>query len=117
MIKLLNSAMMPQEGIYKAQKITPEQARRVFEHFSKSGWVSYVGYPQTAEYMSKVLGVEVPVNRAQATLDNDDIILVCKLKYRLSNPADKGAEVPENAFEWWVVEYHSFENELKTREV
>jgi hypothetical protein len=44
-------------------------------------------------------------------------MLVCKLKYRVSNPADKGAEVPEDAFEWWVVEYHSFENELKTREV
>lgn len=117
MIKLMNSAMMPQEGIYKAQKITEEQARDIFEIFATSGWVSYVGYEQTAKYMSEVLGVDVPVQRTEAKLDKHDLILVCKLKYRVKNPKDKGKEVSKDDFEWWLVEYHSYEKEQKTREV
>jgi hypothetical protein len=40
-------------------------------------------------------------------LADGDEILVCKLRYRLKNPADKGKEVSKDDFEWWHVIYRA----------
>lgn len=71
---------------------------------------SYIGYPQTAEYMSKVLGVNVEVNREEMQLKDGDMMLVCKLKYRVKDPTTKGQEVSEDDFEWYLVSYSSTVN-------
>jgi len=104
-VHLLNSAMCPQEGTYRVSKITPEQARQIVQ---KAEVVkSYIGYPQTAEYMSSVLGIQVEVNRGETRFEDGDIAVVCKLKYRVANPADKGSTVDPDAFEWYVMFYES----------
>lgn len=105
MLKLMNSAMMPVPGNYIARRITPDEAKKIFFEHASSGWQSYVGYAQTAQVMSSVLGVDIPVNRGETLFENGDIAIVCKLAYRVSDPANKGAEVPEDAFEWWYIEY------------
>lgn len=111
MLKLMNSAMMPVPGVYVAKKITPEQAREVIKKHN-AVFESYVGYPDTARYMSQILGVDVPVNRAETTLADGDEILVCRLKYRVKDPAIKGAFVPaEDDFEWWHIVFHSISPE------
>jgi hypothetical protein len=48
-----------------------------------------------------------PLNRGETVLADGDEILVCKLRYRLKNPADKGKEVSKDDFEWWHVIYRA----------
>lgn len=105
MIVLMNSAMMPVPGTYRARKATVEEVRELLQKHNFT-FRSYVGYPDTAAYMTRTLGVEVPVCRDQTTLEAGDIMVVCKLKYRLQNPSSKGTFVPsEEDYEWWIVEY------------
>lgn len=103
-VKLMNSAFMPEEGVYTLKRITPEEARKLLNKATKIE--SYVGYSDTANYMSRVLGIEVPVNRGETTLEDGDIMLICRLSYRVQNPQDKGRFTPsEKDFEWFVCEF------------
>ncbi len=104
---LMNSAVITKSGTYVAREITPDEARDIVRKSQELGReiISYVGYEQTAEYMSKTLGIDVPLNRGQVDLQKVDIMLVCKLKYRVANPATKGAPVSEDDFEWMEVMY------------
>ena len=104
---LMNSAVITKSGTYVAIEITPDEARDIVRKSQELGReiISYVGYEQTAEYMSKTLGIDVPLNRGQVDLQKGDIMLVCKLKYRVANPATKGAPVSEDDFEWMKVVY------------
>lgn len=106
MIRLMNSTMMPQEGIYRLLKVEESQIKGLFNFYRKIGHEvqSYIGYEQTAKYMSNVLDYEVPVNRVETTLESGDVLIICKLPYRVPNPNDKGKEVKEE-FEWFVAEY------------
>jgi hypothetical protein len=105
MLKLMNSAMMPVPGVYRVQKISPEQAREILKKHNNT-FESYIGYEDTARFMSQILGVDVPVNRAETVLTDGDEILVCKLRYRLKNPADKGNFTPsDDDYEWFWVKY------------
>jgi len=103
---LMNSAVITKNGTYVAREITPDEARDIVRKFQELGEIiSYVGYEQTAEYMARTLGIDVPLNRGQVDLQKGDIMLVCKLKYRVANPATKGAPVREDDFEWMEVMY------------
>ncbi|MEM4668906.1 MAG: DUF1874 domain-containing protein [Thermofilum sp.] len=103
MIVLLNSAVITAPGTYRARKITPHEVKEII---NGSSYESYIGYQETAEYMSRVLGVEVAVNRAQYTPKPGDIMIVCRLKNRVANPALKGTLMPgDEDFEWLMVVY------------
>jgi hypothetical protein len=100
----MNSTMMPNEGKYICKKTTPEIAKEVVSKADKIE--SFVGYPDTAKYMKRVLGIDVVLSRAQTVFEAGDIAIVCKLRYRLQNPAQKGVYTPQDEdFEWWLVEY------------
>lgn len=103
---LMNSTVMPCEGTYRAKRITEQEAKDVALTLFPFPVESYIGYPETADYVAKVLGIGVPVNRGQAELKNGDVVLVCKLKYRVRDPSQKGKLQPEEKdYEWWVVHY------------
>ena len=105
-VLLMNSAMMPEEGIYIAVKIDKKRFCELLKLANKQGVLkSYIGYPQNAELIKKWTGVEVEVNREKAELEDRDFILVMKLKYRVANPADKGKEVNEEDFEFFLIKY------------
>ena len=102
MIKLMNSAMMPQPGIYEMEQIS----QQVFASFIRdAGEVdSYIGYPQTAQHVEALTGINVEVSRRMTLLEDGDRVLVVKLPYRVADPAIKGNEVaPE--FEYFLVRY------------
>ena len=106
MLYLMNSTVMPVEGVYVCKKLKEDEVAKVFVKEAEKGWKSYVGYPQTAMYMAEKLGVDIEVNREQITeLKDGDTMLVCKLKYRVSDPATKGEEVDTNMFEWYLVKF------------
>lgn len=107
-MKLLNSAVMPKEGQYSAYKISFQEFKLLLQKAHKRGELeSYIGYPQNIELIRKWTGIEVPLNRAETNLDDGDEILVMKLRYRVSNPADKGKEVKEEDFEFFYIKYRS----------
>lgn len=103
---LMNSAMMPFEGAWRLEKITPEMAKEISQRADVIQ--SFIGYESTAKYMSNVLGVEVPINRSVVTKEDfqDAIAIICKLKYRVKNPKEKGKFTLSNEdFEWYLLTY------------
>ena len=103
-VLLLNSNIMVAEGTYVTMKASIEEVKRTVNAADEV--ISYIGYPDTAKFMSELLGIDVPVNRGIAELKDGDIMVVCKLKYRVQNPADKGKFVPKpDDIEWWITKY------------
>lgn len=102
-IKLLNSAMMPQEGHYSLKRITREE---FVEEIRTNVIISYIGYKDTADFIEKISGVEIDVNRNPTELRDTDTFLVIKLKYRVPNPAEKGKYVPtDEDYEFFICHY------------
>lgn len=118
MIKLMNSAVMPQEGIYLSKKVNEEFVKMYFQKHKDEGWESYVGYPQNIPYMSKVLGVDIPINRGETKLEHGDVMIVCKLRYRIQDPTQKvNTEPKDEDFEWYIITYKThFDNETEDNE-
>jgi len=105
-VRLLNSAVMPQEGFYYARKIDFETFKEILKEAVKEGELkSYIGYPQNIELIKKWTGIEVELNRDQTVLIDGDKMLVMKLKYRVANPQDKGKEVCADDFEFMLIDY------------
>jgi len=102
-VKLMNSAVMPAEGTYYNTKITKEQ----FVEILKSNiniTDSYISYPQNIDYIYKISGIKVPLSRAETTLENGDVMLILKLKYRVEL-GTKGQQVNEDNFEYYMTKY------------
>ncbi|MDE0012278.1 MAG: DUF1874 domain-containing protein [Candidatus Poribacteria bacterium] len=90
MILLLNSAVMPDEGVYTLKQITETTFTKELRDAAASGnFKSYIGYPETAQLIAQITGVVVEVSREQATLMAGDTILIVKLRQRVTNPAHK----------------------------
>lgn len=94
MILLLNSAVMPTEGVYTLKRISEATFRTVLRGaVVTKNFQSYIGYPETARLIEELTGIEVEVSREQAVLAPGDIILIVKLRQRVVNPADK--DIPQ----------------------
>jgi hypothetical protein len=105
MILLLNSAMMPQEGIYKMERITKEEFCSSVQAADENKCLtSYIGYPQNIALIKNWTGVEVQLNRAVCTCADGDTLLIMKLSYRVE-PGAKGEQVPDDGFEFFKVSY------------
>ena len=90
MILLLNSAVMPDEGVYTLKRISEATFKKELQDAATSdNFKSYIGYPETARLIEEITGVAVAVSREQATLVPGDIMLIVKLRQRVVNPADK----------------------------
>lgn len=90
MILLLNSAVMPNEGKYTLKQITETAFTEELQDAAASNnFKSYIGYPQTAQLIEQITGIEVEVSREQATLTPGDTMLIVKLRQRVANPVYK----------------------------
>lgn len=90
MILLLNSAVMPNEGVYTLKQITETTFTKELRNAATSDNLqSFIGYPETAQLIEQITGIEVEVSREQATLTPGDTMLIVKLRQRVTNPADK----------------------------
>ena len=90
MILLLNSAVMPNEGVYTLIQISADSFKEVLQEADeKDNFKSYIGYPETADLIQQITGIAVEVSREQATLTLGDVMLIVKLRQRVANPADK----------------------------
>lgn len=91
-IKLLNSAMMPQPGTYCMTVAIPPRGIKTF--IGDNDFDSYIGYEETAAYLASIIGRPVPVSRAATTLEDGDVMIICRPKYRVADPATKGKFTP-----------------------
>lgn len=86
MVILMNSAMMPAPGVYITDEISSERFCFLLRLAHERGTLqSFIGYPATAEHIEAISGVKVAVTRAPATVKNGDVLLICRLRYRLSD--------------------------------
>lgn len=104
MLKLVNSAMMPQTGSYNLVAISFEE---FVERVRAEDVESFIGYPDNIALLKAWTGIEFPLSREKTTLQDGDRMIIMRLKYRVQNPADKGKFMPEeNDFEFFLCDYN-----------
>jgi len=104
---LLNSAMMPDEGLYILRRVSLEFFGELIADAHRRGELqSYVGYAETAQHIERIARVQIPVNRAATQLPDQCLIAICKLKYRVADPSTKGKIQPgDEDYEYFVATY------------
>jgi len=89
---LLNSAVLTSFGFFFYSAITPEEAREWYG--DGVDVVSTIGYEETAQALSQLLGRPVPVNRVTIKMESGDEALVFRLVLPPGSPRidpkDKG---------------------------
>jgi len=93
---LLNSAVITAPGVYEYRLVTPQEAAAWIR---AGGWVSRIGYPQTADWIEQLAGVRPELSREASVMEAGDEALVVRLRYRVADPAQKGA-VPVQPEDW-----------------
>ena len=87
---ILNSAVLTSPGDYRYRLVTADEARQ----WADGGFISTVGYEQTAEALTQLLGVPVPVDRRTIAMQSGDEALVFRLVFPPGtpriDPTDKG---------------------------
>jgi len=99
----MNSAMMPQPGSYKLERLTKAQFVGILR--DEGAIDSYVGYPQTAEFVERISGIKCEVSRRPAVLVAEEAALVVKLAYRPQDANAKGQQVNEDDYEFYLMIY------------
>ena len=104
----MNSAMMPQEGYYAVKEVSKNEFINQWKS-SGNDFDSSIGYILTAKFLARTLGEYIPINRILTTLNDGDLIFVCKLNYRVIDPNDKKNQTPKDSdYMFFVGQY--FEN-------
>ncbi|CAJ31506.1 conserved hypothetical protein [Betalipothrixvirus acidiani] len=107
MLYILNSAILPlkpgEEYTVKAKEITIQEAK---ELVTKEQFTSAIGHQATAELLSSILGVNVPMNRVQIKVTHGDRILAFMLKQRLPEGVvvKTTEELEKIGYELWLFE-------------
>ena len=86
-VRLLNAAVMMRPGKYELWPLTPAQFASLV---TKDRPVSYIGYPACAQLLSDLCNCDIPINRESTPVEDGDILLIARLKYRVDNPVAKG---------------------------
>jgi hypothetical protein len=113
-VTLMNAANMPQDGVYSRQSIT----RREFVKRIKRATVinSSIGYESVAQLISEMTGREIQKNRNVTQIEDGEIILVMKLRYRI-DPKDKGTrDFGIDEYEYLLIRYINDEKKETTKQ-
>jgi hypothetical protein len=78
-IALLNTSIATTDGAYTLSTITLNQAKDLIKNRET---ISAIGHESTAQILTELLGIEVPVNRIQFAQQSGQITLVFKLNGR-----------------------------------
>jgi hypothetical protein len=104
-IYLLNTTVIPNDcdGIWESKRITQSEA----ELYAYKSFISAIGHDSTAEIMSTLLKVNVPVNRISITPEPGDRCLC----FKLAKPAPEGLilgrkQIEELGYHWALMTYH-----------
>lgn len=78
---IMNTAILLFDGDYRLEAISLKEAKELL----KDGFLSAVGHQSTADVLTSLLGVDIPMNRITLTEENfqdGQVCLVLKLKSR-----------------------------------
>ena len=78
-VVLLNGPVVTSTGLYRVREVDVEEARRLVRLY---GWVSAVGHAATAAVFSRILVVDVPMNRVEYTQQAGQLAIALKLHQR-----------------------------------
>jgi hypothetical protein len=78
MLTLLNTSILTTFGLYRYEPLALEEARRLVA----DGFISAVGHESTAQILSELLGITVPVQRVDYHQQAGEQAIVFKLKRR-----------------------------------
>lgn len=88
---LINSAVITNPGLYRYELVSPAFAAAWVR---ARGWVSRIGYAETADYIERLSGIRPGISREASPMEPGDEALVVRLKYRVADPARKGSTGP-----------------------
>lgn len=113
MILLLNSAVMPDEGVYTLKRISADTFKKVLQEAAATDdFKSYIGYLQTAEIIEQLTNIDIEVSREQAELTPGDEMLIVKLRQRVADPASKDTlELSIGDFEFFRCDWKPLDEE------
>ena len=89
MIRLMNSAMMPKAGKYDCHEITMSEFIDFIKKAAPAEMDCCLGYQNAIDKVAKWTGKQFQISRKLTTVENGDIMLIMKLKYRISDPKSK----------------------------
>jgi len=78
-IGLFNGTVATTNGLYRINDIDVDMAKRYIKQY---GFISAIGHKATAEIMSELLGINIPMNRIQFHQEIGQIAVVFKLNER-----------------------------------
>jgi len=80
-LALLNTTIATVDGIFEVRTVSLEKAIKLAKD-NENNLLSAIGHESTAQIMTELLGVSVPVNRIQFAQEIGQAALVFKLKGR-----------------------------------
>jgi len=80
MIFILNSPVLTSWGVYEFKKISSAYAKDIL---LSDSFESAVGHKATADFLSSLIGINIPVNRIQIQMKRGDKAIVFRLLSRL----------------------------------
>ena len=85
-IHLLNAAVMPHEGSYQLEELSPAQfGQEVAAAHASGNFRHYVGYPDTLVIINNLCGIDLgEVNVGQTEFEDGEIFYVARLRRRVS---------------------------------
>ena len=100
---VFNTTIVVNNGTYRLSDISVEKAREIL---ADGNFVSAIGHESTAQIISTVLGIEVPMNRVNASFDNVGDLAVC---FKLNSRPKEGSilsyeDLVEIGFSWKLLE-------------
>ena len=86
----LNSAIFTRDGAFDCTTISLEEAKSlaIGSQSGQYNLISAIGHESTATILTKLLGVEIPVNRIAYKQEPTDLVVAFKLSQRMEQPKD-----------------------------
>ena len=98
---------MTESGLYSAQQITKEEFINIIKKYYELGELeSYLGYKNNIDIIEKWTGIRFDMSRESHQLNDEDSLLVMKLKYRTTETFRKGQLVDEEDFEFMLIKFN-----------
>jgi len=100
-LKVMNSAMIPNEGTYRYRPISRDEFVEVLKLAKEIE--SYVGYPSTLEHIKEISGVQLELSREVCRFEVGDIAAIVKLKYRVDPGKKRDYKPSAEDFEYGLL--------------
>jgi hypothetical protein len=102
LLNAISISMVPEGGTIEIRPISLEEVKRLVQ----GGFQSYIGHPSTAQLLTTLLGVEVPVNRAMFVATAPTTAVVVSLLERLPEGKVLGPEEMQKLYEAGKVRFY-----------